>query len=330
MIGVESEVLHFRGPYAITKDYADEDWRQNKDYYNKFDYILTTDTTCISRIFLQHLDEFRGRLIIYISNHFDNSVEGDGHYLELFKNVATKRPDKVTLVPFCDFEKAYALSKGVDFTHFPTIPPLGDWTPVSNEGLMLDWEEEVYGPAGDRWAGRSVSKSLDMFDTYYLNHYPNEQDNGMLQKCKDNGVNCFLGYATSVAAFKAMVILPFIPCQIAPYDTMQRGIIALVPTQRFLKELALKKVPGYGAYMYLDGGIGVDNATSLCVWSTLNQDCRFHFDSGEELFTLMKNLTANDLQMKRNACAGSTIDHRIKVTNAWRAIFQRSFQKIIA
>jgi len=328
LLGIYSEVLHFRGPYTISKEYADEDWRQNKEYYNQFDYVLTSDTTCISRIFLQHINELKGRLIIYISNRFDNGVENDLHYRQLFMTVAVKRPEKITLVPFCDFETAYALSRGVDFRHFRSIPPLGDWTPISNEGLKLDWEEEVYGPAGDRWAGRSVSKSLEMFDTLYLNHYPNEQDNGMIQKCKENGIKCFLGYAESVAAFKAMVVLPFIPCQIAPYDTIARGIVALVPTPRFLLELASRVVPGFGSYMYMDGGLGLVNGTSFCVWTTQFKECRIQFDSGKEMLELMKNVTAAELNKKRNNCITAASLHRIGVLNAWRKIFQQSFTKI--
>jgi len=241
LIGVRSEVMHFRGPYVLSKDYANEDWRQNKDYYNKFDYILTTDTTILSRIFLQNLAELKGHLVIYISNRFDNSNEIDTDWIELFKNVANVRRDKVTIVPFCDFEKVHALSRGIDLSSWPTILPLGDWTPASNEGLKLDWEEEMYGPVGDRWAGREVTKSLEMLDTYYINHYQNEQDNGIAKKCKDHGLKCFLGYAASVAAFKAMVVLPSQTCNIAPYDAMQRGFVAFVPTPKLLREAASKR-----------------------------------------------------------------------------------------
>lgn len=123
-----------------------------------------------------------------------------------------------------------------------------------------------------------------MLDTYYLNHYQNEQvwtpsaillssfierssyllkDTGLLQKCKENGVKCFLGYASNVAAFKAMVGLhslkhwcsfsgtisqvsfPNSACNIAPFDVFMRGIVSLVPTHRLLAQAVAGKVPGY-------------------------------------------------------------------------------------
>lgn len=95
------------------------------DYYNKFDYILTTDTTPISRIFLENLDALEGKLIIYVSNRFDCEMGDDMEWRSLFIN-ATRRKDKVTIVPFCDFEKVYASAKGVDMWDYPTIYPLGD------------------------------------------------------------------------------------------------------------------------------------------------------------------------------------------------------------
>jgi len=93
-------------------------------YYNKFDYILTTDTTPISRIFVQNLDALRGKLIIYVSNRFDVGVGGDADWTKQFI-FAVSRKDKVNIVPFCEFEKVYAEAKGVNLWEYPTIYPLG-------------------------------------------------------------------------------------------------------------------------------------------------------------------------------------------------------------
>ena len=93
-------------------------------YYNTFDYILTTDTTPISRIFLQNLNALKGKLIIYVSNRFDVGMKGDTDWVNQFI-YAIKRKDKVTIVPFCEFEKVYAAAKGVHLWEYPTIYPLG-------------------------------------------------------------------------------------------------------------------------------------------------------------------------------------------------------------
>jgi hypothetical protein len=104
--------------------------------------------------------------------------------------------------------------------------------------------------------------------------------------------------------------------------------VAFVPTQRFLLELAQKRVPAMTNYIYLHGGLGMENGTSLCVWSTSFKDCRIQFDSIDELFALMKNTTANDLQSKRNACVETAVSHRVAVLNEWRNIFYQSFLKV--
>lgn len=321
-LGIKSEIIHFRGPYKLTKDYANEDWRQNHEYYNRFDYILTTDTTVLSRIFLQNLDELRGHLVIYVSNRFDNSHEDDVEFRELFKNVAVARRDRVTIVPFCEFEKVYLLAKGIDISHFPVILPLGDWTPATNSMLNLDWEEEMYGPVGDRWAGRGVTKSLDMFDTYYVNHYQNEQDNNIAGKCRDHGLKCFLGYADSVAAFKAMVVLPSQACNIAPYDAIVRGFVAFVPTKRLLNELALRKVPGYTNYAF--HFTGINNATEYCSWLSY-PECRIFYDSFDSLFEQMKTLEMKTVLQIRNQCAMTVSRHRSEVLRQWRRVFNITF-----
>ena len=103
---------------------ADTIWTNNSVYYKNFDYILTTDTTPISRIFLQNLNELNGKLIIYVSNRFDVGMKDDLEWVELFI-YATKRKEKVTIVPFCEFEKVHAAAKGVHIWEYPTIYPLG-------------------------------------------------------------------------------------------------------------------------------------------------------------------------------------------------------------
>ena len=40
--------------YNITRERAQNSWDNYKDYYNKFDCIITSDTAPISRVFLQN------------------------------------------------------------------------------------------------------------------------------------------------------------------------------------------------------------------------------------------------------------------------------------
>ena len=55
-----------RDTYVITKEIADRVWQENKDYFNSFDYIITSDTAPLSRIFLENMDEFDAKLIVWV------------------------------------------------------------------------------------------------------------------------------------------------------------------------------------------------------------------------------------------------------------------------
>ena len=316
LIGLKSEIFHFEGPYDLSRDYANNDWYQNKDYYNKFDYVLTTDTTVMSRIFLQNLNELRGHLVIYISNRYDCSVEKDIEFHDLFRDVAIPRKDKVTIVPFCEFEKLYASVHGLNIWDRPVILPLGDWPPIGNEELNLNWEEQMYGPKGDPWAGRSISTSDNMFDTYYLNHYQNEQDTNLMKMCHEQGLKCFIGYAKSIMAFKAQVIFPSQTCNIGPFDAMVRGQVTIVPTHRLLAEAA----KGNFHKNYAFHGNHIENATAYCTWLSY-PECRIQFDSFDDLFSIMKNLDYNKIMLVRNNCTQTIARHRIEVLTRWRQTF---------
>jgi len=177
----------------ISKPYADDDWAKTRDYYNVFDMIMVSDRSAVARIFLQHLDELEGRVIIYVCNRIDQGMVHDPEYMPLYRYVAANEKKKVGFVHFCAFEAVYAASKGIDLWDRPVIAPLGDWAPLDDEKLGINWEVKAHGPAGDPWAGRSISNEVDQQDTYYLNHYTNEQDIDLMGGRKKYGLKCFIG-----------------------------------------------------------------------------------------------------------------------------------------
>ena len=52
------------------------------------------------------------------------------------------------------------------------LPPEGD---PEFESFISNYDQGAFGPKGDPWAKRSITISNNMSDTYYLNHYMNEQ-----------------------------------------------------------------------------------------------------------------------------------------------------------
>ena len=98
--------------YNVTHEKALASWNKHKDYYNSFDIIITSDTSPISRIFLQN--NFQKKLIIWICNRFDyaNQPEAeqvgfpDKEYYDLINDV--KNRPNVSIIGYTPFENYYA------------------------------------------------------------------------------------------------------------------------------------------------------------------------------------------------------------------------------
>ena len=68
-------INHDEFHYNMTHERAKMLWDKYKDKFNEYDCVITTDTTPLSRIFLQ--GDYQGRLIIWICNRFDYA---DGNF----------------------------------------------------------------------------------------------------------------------------------------------------------------------------------------------------------------------------------------------------------
>ena len=63
-----------KGCFNMTEELANDIWNKNEKYFQSFDYITTSDTAPLSRIFLQNIDKFEGKLNIWISNRFNYNM----------------------------------------------------------------------------------------------------------------------------------------------------------------------------------------------------------------------------------------------------------------
>ena len=115
-LGFELEYMKFNDGvtknneiYNITKGRADTAWKNYKDYYQKFDCIITSDTAPISRVFLQN--NWSKKLIIWICNRFDyyhgtESGFPDSEYYDLIRDIKNRK--NVFIFGYTDFENYYA------------------------------------------------------------------------------------------------------------------------------------------------------------------------------------------------------------------------------
>src|SRR4051812_31901260 len=70
-LGFTIESMEYRDGYNISAEKANASWEANKERFNSFDVIITSDTAPLARIILQHMDEFKGRLVVWVCNRFD-------------------------------------------------------------------------------------------------------------------------------------------------------------------------------------------------------------------------------------------------------------------
>ena len=73
-LNVNIEFMEFndgtKGKYNIGHDRAKKYWDKHKEYFNRFDGIITSDTAPISRVFLQN--NWTKKLIIWIKSCIEN------------------------------------------------------------------------------------------------------------------------------------------------------------------------------------------------------------------------------------------------------------------
>ena len=107
-LGFEFEFWKFpKGLFYITRDIANTIWNERKDYFNKFDYIVTSDTAPLSRIFMENIQELKPNIIVWICNRFDYNMERDMSFYQIFNKIANENKDKFKIIPYSDFEKVW-------------------------------------------------------------------------------------------------------------------------------------------------------------------------------------------------------------------------------
>ncbi len=131
-----------KGYFRCTADIANDIWNKSKNYFNQFDVILISDTSPLSRIFLQNIKEVIPKIIIWVCNRFDYDFENDNEYYSLISE-ATKNPN-IKIIPYTEFEKVWLNFRGIP-CHEETIRPHGmclDESVSPKENIIWGWVEK--------------------------------------------------------------------------------------------------------------------------------------------------------------------------------------------
>lgn len=226
-----------KGCFNMTEELANDIWNKNEKYFQSFDHITTSDTAPLSRIFLQNIDKFDGRLNIWISNRFNYNVESDVSYHRLIKNYSNH--ERVKLIPYTDFEKVWLNRFGIDTQH-ETIKPIGLTISdplCENEDYSVgfDGDYEFDDSPGDVLVSRyhndnKFQNSKELCESFGLVARHAKYRGAEELKILSKSYECFLMFPDAYSKFTT-------------FELMQLQMPVILPTEELL--LKLSRQPNY-------------------------------------------------------------------------------------
>jgi hypothetical protein len=285
--------------YNIGHDRAKTCWNNFKEYFNKFDLIITSDTTPISRVFLQN--NFDKKLVIWICNRFDY-FDGasldcdfpDAEYYELIKSIPS-RPN-VKMISNCEFENFYLQTKGIQFNN-EVIKPIGGLSSVYSETILTDIQNK--------------SK------TFWIPQYHNETIlMNLSSKLNELGILNFNGRhggLDDLKMFKGIISIPYAWSTISLFESLQLGMIYFIPSLDFIFELSKTghfwfQPPFRKDLLHLSEWYSVDN-----------KDIFVYFNSWEDLKDKITNLNFKE---KKQIIQEYAKKHLEMYLNKWNILLQ--------
>jgi hypothetical protein len=303
-LGVEYEFWKFpKDLFRITKDVADQIWNERNEYFNQFDFIVTSDTAPLSRIFMEHLDQLKAKVVVWICNRFDYNMEGDASFYEIFNRMSIEHQDKVKIIPYSDFEGIWCKKSGISF-HLPTI------TPIGIEKRELDYKidgliELKTGYIEDPNAKMHYNYPVELNNKLFIPIYGN--DNyfyNIKQIFIENDIPFFNGGYKHPEDLKhciGLVTFPDAFSKLITFETIQNEIVVFLPSPEFL--IQLHPTVNNNTHYWFNSPVGHLNQdlVQLCEWYRF-KECRIYFDSIPDMIHKIKTLTPEIIAEKRKWC----------------------------
>lgn len=271
---MEYDDLSGNNKYNITHDKALNAWNKYKDYFNTFDIIITSDTTPLSRIFLQN--NFKKKLIIWICNRFDYSHQPttefpDEEYYNLI-NDAKNRPN-VNIIGYTSFENYYTNNIKKITIGNECIKPIGKMGQVYQNYISTIIEDKQ--------------------NTFIIGPYHN--DNIMMnlkEKIKNLNIKVFNGRYNGpkdLAEFAGVIHIPYAWSNLALFEAIQLQTPFFIPSSNFLKNLIHNNNDKIGDFFWSPPFI--EDKLYLSEWYCEDfKDVFIYFDSWEDLKNKIYNI----------------------------------------
>jgi hypothetical protein len=288
--------------FNITKDIANNIWNEKKDYFNNFDYIVTSDTAPLSRIFMENINELKPKIIVWICNRFDYSMERDYSFYEIFRNISNNNKEQFRIIPYSDFEKLWCYIKQVNTLN--TITPIG--INLNHLDTKIDGILNLQkGYINDNNAKSKYSNNTELKNKIFVPIYGNDNVFFNLKDIFSNAnIDCFNGGYSSSADLKeciGMVHFPDAFSKLITFETIQNEVIVFLPSEEFLIQLHPTKNNGHNYWFNCPVGFLNNELIKYCEWYRY-KNCRIYFDSIDDLIHKIKTLTPEIIEEKRKWC----------------------------
>jgi hypothetical protein len=300
-LGYEIETQRANWNYNMSSDLALQLWNQYKDYYNSFDCIITSDTSSLSRIFLQN--NYSKKLIIWVCNRFDyadQSTNGcgfpDPDFYTLF-NEARNNPN-VYIRSYTKFEYEYAIKyRGINWGD-EIIRPASE---------ILNEEKNEFFPTGQK-------KS----DTFFITRYHNDNIYMDLKgKCDSLGIPNYRGEYKGpgdLRDIKGIIHIPYAWSNLAIFENWSLGNVYFIPSKEYLVSMST------GGNFFWSPPFDIDFIESSEWYLPEHSDLFIYFNSFEDLSNLVNN---NELiDSTRTKVLEFSKLHTAKTLMQWKTIIE--------
>ena len=287
--------------YNIGHNRAIEIWNKHKDYYHQFDVIITSDTSPLSRIFLQN--NYSGKLIIWVCNRFDYCDGSsndcgfpDPEYYDLIRGASSR--NNVKIFPNTKFEFEYAQKYKNVWLGSNIIKPCS----------FIDEDNSV-----------SIPSVLDPSNTFYISQYHNHSIfMNLKNKCDELGIPSYYGRYNKLSdlnEIKGIINIPYAWSTISLFENLSMGNVYLIPSKDFL--LKLSKLPNF----WWQDSYALDLIECAEWYLPEHKDLFVYFDSWEHL----KNVSQNDalLRTTKDQVVHFSKEHNYKTLKQWDLAFTK-------